>query len=265
MKLPLILTAFLFFAQGVLFAQQQDTLAIDSLSEKKLCKISTDLDLPVDTVLLNDLENTELAQDSLPIKETRAERRERIRAEKEHDRLYYKGIKKDSARLEIERVSRIAWRRSIFVPGWGQYTNGGLWWIKVPIIYGGFVTSYLVFDFWQWYYKKFLNEITYRMENNGDRSDPDLLFFDSMDGMIKRKDYARRNRDLTILATVGWYGLNVVEAYVNSMLKNRWSIGDETAALQISPSFMTGMPPMAMHTGFQNMITPGIKLTLSIH
>lgn len=212
--------------------------------------------------LLKDTLTIKTAQDSTKVeKETRKERKERKRAEKERERLYYNGVLKDSARLEIERVSRIGWRRSVFVPGWGQYTNGGLWWIKVPIIYGGFVTSYLVFDHWQWYYKKFLNEIAYRMENNGDRRDEDLMFFESMDGMIRQKDYARRNRDLTILVTVGWYGLNIVEAYVNSMLKNRWSLGDQVA-MSVRPSVAAGVMPIGQYS-YQNMLTPGVKLTLS--
>ncbi|HLR00457.1 MAG TPA: DUF5683 domain-containing protein [Sphingobacterium sp.] len=263
MKLPLLIT-FVFFTGTVLYAQEVDTTALKSLQDTVVRALSSDLKTSVDSLSESSIDGMSIVQDTIKKNETRQERRARKKAEKEHDRLYYKGIKKDSARLEIERVSRIAWQRSIFVPGWGQYTNGGLWWIKVPIIYGGFVTSFLVFDFWQWYYKKFLNEITYRMENNGDRRDPDLQFFDSMDGMIKQKDYARRNRDLTILATVGWYGLNVVEAYVNSMLKNRWSIGDEVA-VKVSPSLIVGMPPTTINHGFGNMLTPGLKLTLSLH
>src|SRR5690606_18291248 len=115
-----------------LHAQQPDTLQVDSLS----------------TVMQD---STLRAQQDTVKKESRKERKEREKAEKEREKYYYKGIKKDSARLEIERLSRVAWRRSLFVPGWGQYTNQGLWWIKVPVIYGGFVTSYLVFDYWQWY------------------------------------------------------------------------------------------------------------------
>lgn len=231
------------------YSQGVDTLSM-SLAD------STQQELQKDTLALDTLQNSAKQE-----KETRQERRERKKAEKEKERLYYKGVLKDSTRLEIERVSRIGWRRSVFVPGWGQYTNGGLWWIKVPIIYGGFVTSYLVLDYWQWYYKKFLNEIAYRMENNGDRRDEDLIFFESMEGMIRQKDYARRNRDLTVLVTVGWYGLNVVEAYVNSMLKNRWSLGDQVA-MTVRPSITSGAMPMGQYS-YQNMLTPGVKLTLS--
>lgn len=248
MRLSLLITIIL-FGTKIGIAQSHDSLQNVQQDTTKLVEVQ-------DTVVKQ-------TQDSIEVKETRAERRARKKEEKEREKLYYKGILKDSARLEIERVSRIGWKRSVFVPGWGQYTNGGLWWIKVPIIYGGFVTSYLVLDYWQWYYKKFLNEIAYRMENNGDRRDPDLIFFDSMDGMIRQKDYARRNRDLTVLATVGWYGLNIVEAYVNSMLKNRWSLGEEVA-IQVRPTFMQEMPFAYTEYNFKHMFTPGFKLTLSL-
>ncbi|TJZ61962.1 hypothetical protein FAZ15_05455 [Sphingobacterium olei] len=201
-----------------------------------------------------------VAQDTVK-KETRQERRAREKAEKERAKFYYKDILKDSTRLAIEQVSRVAWKRSLMLPGWGQYTNGGLWWIKVPIIYGGFVGAYFTFDYWQWYYLKFLNEAQYRIDFNGDVSDPDLERW-TLEGLIQSKDNARRNRDLTILATVGFWGLNVVEAYVNSMLKNRYNMGDNLS-VKVSPTFMP-----SGYVGYQsplkNQFVPGIKLTFNI-
>jgi len=222
-------------------------------------------------VQLQDSANMKAVQDSAKIKaaqdtatkETRAERKAREKAEKERAKYYYKNIKKDSARLEIERLSRVAWKRSLILPGWGQYTNKGLWWIKVPVIYGGFVTSYLVFDHWQWYYNEFLGELKYRQEF-GTGSDSVLGTWDES-GLIKQKDYARRNRDLTILVTVGWYGLNIVEAYVDSILKNRWNVSDDLS-LKISPTFM---PTYAYTPGMgtfnaRSLIAPWMKMTFTI-
>jgi len=204
---------------------------------------------------------TKMVQDT--VKETRKERKEREKTEKERAKYYYKDIKKDSTRLHIEALSRRAWRRSLVLPGWGQYTNGGLWWIKVPVIYGGFVGGYLTFDYWQYYYKSYLTEIQYRVENN-DVADPNGPFVDysNTQGLISRKDNFRRNRDLVVLATIGWYGLNVLEAYVNSMLKNRWDMSDNLS-FKISPTFL---PTYSYGPNvFQpNMMTPGIKLTMNI-
>jgi hypothetical protein len=197
-------------------------------------------------------------------KESRAERRAREKAEKERKKYYYKDILKDSSRLAIEELSRVAWKRSLILPGWGQYTNGGAWWIKVPVIYGGFVSAYLIFDYWQWYYKKFGDEAAFRINNNGAVSDPDFANISSLDYLIRQKDYGRRNRDLTILATVGFWGLNVVEAYTTSILKFRYNIGDDLG-FRITPTILTMANQMAFTPSIGRQFTPGIKLTMNIN
>lgn len=239
------------------FAQEHDTTSntlIDTLSREAAA---------VDT-LHSTQDTLRAAQDTL-VKETRLERRARLKAEKEHDKYYYKDIKKDSTRLAIEHLSRVAWKRSLMVPGWGQYTNKGLWWIKVPIIYGGLVTGYLVFDYWQWYYKKFLDELDHRITYDGEPSDPDLINW-STEGLVRQKDYGRRNRDLTILVTVGWWGLNAVEAYVDSMLKYRWNIGSDMS-MRVHPTLMPSINNSfaSTHTLGGFGVAPGIKFTMNIN
>lgn len=245
-----------FVAKG----QQADTTKRDTLPKEKVLTDS------VSTVAVSPDSVLVAAQDTAK-KETRKERKAREKAEKEREKYYYKDILKDSARLEVEWLSRVAWKRSMMVPGWGQYTNKGLWWIKVPVIYGGFTTAYLVFDYWQWYYKKFLDELAYRIPSqDADRVDPDLQNW-TMDGLIRQKDYARRNRDMTILVTVGWWGLNVVEAYVDSMLKHRWNIGADMS-MKITPTLMPsyGSSSFASNSFLRGYgVTPGIKLTMNLH
>lgn len=232
-------------------AQAQDTIITDiDTAEKVILQDSADVSL----------DSLDAAQDTVE-KETRKERRAREKEEKEREKYYYKDIKKDSARLEIEYLSRVAWKRSLILPGWGQYTNKGLWWIKVPIIYGGLVTGYVVFDYWQWYYKKFLDELDHRISTNGERMDPDLLFYEN-EGLIRQKDYGRRNRDLTVLITVGWWGLNVVEAYVDSMLKYRWNIGSDIN-VRVRPTLMPNASFANTMLGSYG-VTPGIKLTMNL-
>lgn len=204
-----------------------------------------------------------IAQDTTR-KETRAERRAREKAEKEREKYYYKDIRKDSTRLAIEELSRVAWRRSLFVPGWGQYTNGGWWWAKVPVIYGGFVSAYLIFDYWQWYYKKFGDEAAFRIDNLGAVNDPDLEHIGNLDYLIRQKDYGRRNRDLTILATVGWWGLNVVEAYTYSILKYRYDIRDDLS-LRLTPTVLPVSNGLAFASPLRGQFTPGIKITMNIN
>lgn len=146
---------------------------------------------------------------------------------------------KDSTRLALEQKTRTAWRRSMFVPGWGQITNGGLWWIKVPVIYGGFATTAIVFNFNNNYYKSILADVQYRLANNHaipPDSPYDYIAADPQGTqyLTTAKDYYRRNRDFMILITVGVYAINIVEAYVDSMLKNRWDIGD-MYTMQVTP------------------------------
>ncbi|MFZ4862599.1 DUF5683 domain-containing protein [Sphingobacterium sp. Mn56C] len=196
-------------------------------------------------------------------KETRAERKLREKAEKEREKYYYKNILKDSTRLAIEHVSHVAWRRSMFAPGWGQITNGGKYlWIKLPVIYGGFITAYFVFDYWNWYYQKFLKEAQFRTDNPNDRSDPDLINYE-LPGIIRAKDSYRRYRDMTILVTALWWTGNVIEAYTDSMLRNRYNISDKLS-FKVNPTFLPNVNAnLAYQPNLKNALAPGVKLTFN--
>lgn len=236
-------------------------IAFVLFSLKGFTQIDTTKKVVLDTTI-NLVDSTKAVQDTVKKKETRAERKAREKAEKEREKYYYKDVLKDSTRLEIERLSQTAWKRSLFLPGWGQVTNGGKFvWAKLTIIYGGFVTSYFVFDFWNWHYQKFVKEAAYRMDNNGEPNDPDLYGFQTTEGLIRAKDNYRRYRDMTILVTAGWWGLNVLEAYTDSMLRFRYNIGDDLG-FKITPTMLptTGL---AYNANFGSQFAPGVKLTFS--
>lgn len=193
--------------------------------------------------------------------ETRKERRQREKREQEATEQE-QVVFKDSARLALEALSNRPWKQSLMVPGWGQITNGGWWWLKVPVIYGGFVSAVLVFEFNNRYYHDILGEVQYRMNNNHaippDTKYPQLGAGSQMtDYMINAKDYYRRNRDLTVLVTLGFWGLQAVEAYVNSMLKNRWEIGDDLA-FNIAPTLLAS--PEASWAYRSHPYTLGVKV-----
>jgi len=207
-------------------------------------------------VHVSNLDSTLVAQQDT-VKETRRERKRREQLEKEAKEPV---IFKDSARLAIEALTEKAWKRSAILPGWGQYTNGGLWWIKAPVIYAGFTATVLTFDFYNKYYKELLTELKYRSENpGGQEGNPDYINANTQ-GLITAKDFARRNRDLMVLLTVGVYGLNVVEAYVDSMLKNRWNIGN-SLGVKVSPTLL----PYARNSyAFSPYPTMGLKITMQL-
>src|SRR5690606_29925962 len=125
-------------------------------------------------------------------------------------------------------------------------TNGGLWWVKVPVIYGGFASTGLIFEFNQRHYRAVVKDVQYRVSNNH-AFPPDSLY-DYIDAdpqvttyQISWKDYHRRMRDIAVLATVGWYALNIIESYVDSMLKNRWEVSDDLS-FQVRPTLLTPTP-----------------------
>ncbi len=129
---------------------------------------------------------------------------------------------KDSVRLHHESMTRKATLRSAILPGWGQVTNNNLWWIKVSVIYGGFVSLGLTYQFYNKYYHEYLAEAQYRQINN---HTPDKIGGPT-DGIIRIKDYARRNRDLALLGFAAGYAVNVIEAYVDAMFF-RYDIDDD--------------------------------------
>ena len=98
---------------------------------------------------------------------------------------------------------------------------------------------------------------------NGAVKDPDFANVQQLDFLIRQKDYGRRNRDLTILATLGFWGLNVVEAYTTSILKYRYDMGDDLA-IKISPTVMPSGGQMALTSSMGHQFVPGIRLTMNI-
>jgi len=225
--------------------------------------------VPVPDTLQRDTTSMAVARDTVSDAdtadtETRRERRLRERREREAAAQQEPVVFKDSARLAIEELSRKAWKRSLILPGWGQYTNGGLWWIKVPVIYGGFATTVVVFDFNNRYYREILHEVQYRLANN--HAEPPNTKYPNVakdsqgtQRMIAAKDYYRRNRDLMVLLTVAWWGINGIEAYVNSMLKYRWDIGEDLG-FRVAPTLLQQPAAAFAHQPYAF----GVKLTIDL-
>lgn len=145
--------------------------------------------------------------------------------------------------------------RSAIIPGWGQIYNKKYW--KVPIVYAGIgIPAYLFFDNKQWY-----NRTKYAISivSNG-RTDPDslakvhpqlraLVDRGADNALINYRNQFRRDMDLSILITLLFWGLNVVDATVDGHLKG-FDVSDDLS-MKIKPSFMAG------NSG------PGISLVVS--
>lgn len=143
-------------------------------------------------------------------------------------------VYKDSTRLALENLTRTAVRKSAIIPGWGQLQNGR-WW-KVPIVVGGFVGLGYSYDFARKNYRKHLKEAQYRAVNPGQGEFllPEFEGYPS-DWIIQAKDFYRRNRDLSILGGVGFYAIQLIDAYVDSKFF-RYDISDDLS-FNLQPSF----------------------------
>jgi hypothetical protein len=164
-------------------------------------------------------------------------------------------VVKDSARLAIEEMPRIAARRSAILPGLGQIYNKR-WW-KVPLVYGGFFGIGLVYEFNQRNYKIFLKEAQFRQENPGETQNP-LYAPYTTEGIINIKDAYRRNRDLSILGGLGFYAINIIDAYIDAKFF-RFDLSDELS-IQVKPSVNQTLPVHASASG----TAVGLKLKISL-
>lgn len=163
-------------------------------------------------------------------------------------------VVKDSARIALEAMPRRAALNSAMLPGLGQITNKR-WW-KVPLVYGGFVGLGLVFEFNQRYYKVFLKEAQFRQDNPGKTQNP-LYAPYTTEGIINIKDSYRRNRDLSILAGLGFYAINIIDAYVDAKFF-RFDISDDLS-VKISPSLNTN----PIHASSASPVL-GLKLKIAL-
>jgi hypothetical protein len=161
---------------------------------------------------------------------------------------------KDSARIAIEAMPRRAALNSAMLPGLGQIYNKR-WW-KVPLVYGGFIGIGLVFEFNQRYYQVFLKEAQFRQENPGKTQNP-LYAPYTTEGIISIKDSYRRNRDLSVLAGLGFYAINIIDAYVDAKFF-RFDISDELS-VKVSPA-INQAPIHASSTGQ----VLGLKLKIAL-
>lgn len=120
---------------------------------------------------------------------------------------------------------------SSILPGLGQIYNKKVW--KVPIIYAGFGTFVYFIDRNQRYYidlKSKLMDPDYELKYfQGDFTD---------DQLTNGKDTFKRWRDMSIIGTVGFYVLQILDATVDAYMYN-WNV-DEDISLKIGPTSLPG-------------------------
>lgn len=167
-------------------------------------------------------------------------------------------VYKDSTRLALEALTRTAATRSAIIPGWGQLFNGGWGYVKAPLVWVGFGGLGYSFVFAQTNYRETLTEVQYRLENQDNPSNEKFANAPTS-WIIDAKDFYRRNRDLTILLTLGWYAINIIDAYIDAKFV-RYDISNDLA-FNIQPTLLMAPNALAVRTA----PVFGLKASFTIH
>jgi hypothetical protein len=150
-----------------------------------------------------------------------------------------KGLEKKTFKPNSTKAALLS-----FIPGMGQIYNRKYW--KLPLVYGGYMGFlYAVTwnnknyqDYWGAYSSIMKDaEIYNRLVQDAGGADVDYAFNKDWTDFISttdyksvvnnssyhslfksRKDFYRRNRDLSIILTVGWFAICMVDAYVDAEL-----------------------------------------------
>ncbi|RDV16407.1 hypothetical protein DXT99_04180 [Pontibacter diazotrophicus] len=163
---------------------------------------------------------------------------------------------------DLDRPGKAALYSAI-LPGAGQFYNRAYW--KIPIVYAtGAVLGYFLIDNHTNYqsYRIALNtRLSEGVASTDEYADHPYLGVSNgatqgssaVNNLKYRRDYYRRNRDLTVLLSIGAHVLQISEAYVHAHLKE-FDVSDDLA-LRIQP----GIIPVA---GPANSLSPGLTFTL---
>lgn len=101
---------------------------------------------------------------------------------------------------------------SAIIPGLGQAYNKKYW--KIPIVYGAIGTSLYFYINNNKNYHKYRD--AYKRRLAGFNDDQYQYLDDSR--LVQAQRFYQRNRDLSLLVTIGFYVLNIVEANVDAHL-----------------------------------------------
>ena len=183
----------------------------------------------------------------------------------------------DTIPLTEKEIDRLFWQpdpmRAVWlgavVPGLGQIYNRSYW--KLPIVYGGLMGCVYAITWTNNQYdsyKQAYRDIYYDIQHGTLSESPDKSYIailpegytiSSMGGastyqsrLKEWQNASRRNRDMSILATIAVYALSLIDAYVDAQLFN-FDISNDLS-LDISPQLYYDM---------QNQRTTEVKLAIS--
>ncbi len=143
---------------------------------------------------------------------------------------------------QTSRVKKATTLAMMF-PGAGQLYNKSYW--KVPFVVGAFATMGFMVDWNNRVYQRMRTAYN-NPTNNEFVNNPGFAWL-TREGIKSRRDQARRNRDLCIIATAGVYVLSIIEANVDAYMKD-FDVSDdlsmhvEPTLLEVAPTYIAGAP-----------------------
>ena len=153
---------------------------------------------------------------------------------------------------------------SALCPGLGQIYNRRYW--KLPIVVGAFVGLSYGTSWNNRMYKDYSKAYRDVMDDDPDtrsymdffpptvkESDLDAAWLEKT--MKGKRDYYRRYRDICVIAMVGVYFINIVDAYVDASL----------AHFDISPDLTLDVTPAAIDNGITGSRLPAVGLACAIN
>ena len=156
----------------------------------------------------------------------------------------------DTAKKERSLAAKAA-IRSAMIPGWGQIYNKKYW--KLPLVYGAIAVPVSTIAYNLDWYKKCREAYNIRYFNDTSRVVPDLPT-DGIDQQLQplstqslrlyRNEF-RKNVDLSVLALLAVWGLNVLDATVDGHLRS-FNVSDDLS-LRLDPG--PGLPGQTMRVG----------------
>lgn len=159
----------------------------------------------------------------------------------------------------IPNPTRAVWLATVF-PGAGQIYNHKYW--KLPIIYGGFVGCAYALSWNNKYYKDYSKAYMDVMDSDPNTNsyinflpkDFDLTGREQwlQDTFKRKKDFYRRNRDLSIFAFIGVYLLSIIDAYVDAELSN----------FDISPDLGLRIEPAVINDNYGRKNSVGMQCSI---
>ncbi len=162
------------------------------------------------------------------------------------DKKVIKNTIKDSIKIFKPNPERVLWLGAV-IPGFGQIANKKYW--KLPFVYGGFMGFAYAITWNNRQYQTYKN--AYRDSMDGDdttNSHIDILpkgytlatfpgGIETYKARLKtQQDYFRQYRDLSVILSVVYYGLVLLDAYVDAELYD----------FDISPNLALNVAPIQM-------------------